>query len=308
MKATDNAPRRPGKDRGGRSKKQDDPLQDILATLYSEHRYISSLLDALEQQGDRLKPGRIPDFHLLLDIADYLSHYPDQYHHPREDLLFDGMLDSDEGFQAKRERLAREHHTLHHYAMELFTELTLIAQGRPVDRPGLTESLNRFVDGYRRHMDFENRDIFPHASGTLNAADLKKLRLKTRYIDDPLFGREIHLQYRRLGRNLEARVELAGRELIARELAGIQSVIGNLSSVVDSTTQIKSAVLARHKRAWREQVATVKQHLRYNQEPGVLRLPLAVMKNHQRLLAGTLNDIRTILKDRRPGDRAPDTD
>ena len=62
------------------SGKKLEPLAEILETLYSEHRYISSLLDRLEEEAEKLKPRKIPDFHLLLDIVDYLNHYPGRYH------------------------------------------------------------------------------------------------------------------------------------------------------------------------------------------------------------------------------------
>ena len=111
-----------------------DPLRDTLETLYSEHRYMHSLLDAMEEQVKRMKPGKVPDYNLLLDILDYLTHYPDKYHHPREDILFAHMLESDRHFQPKLDRLRREHKTLRHYNNELFNELTHIADGRPVDQ------------------------------------------------------------------------------------------------------------------------------------------------------------------------------
>jgi hypothetical protein len=47
-----------------KSKSRGDPLKDTLETLYSEHRYIASLLDTLEQQAERLTPGKIPDYNL----------------------------------------------------------------------------------------------------------------------------------------------------------------------------------------------------------------------------------------------------
>ena len=67
-----------------------------------------------------MRPGKVPDYHLLLEIVDYLTHYPDQYHHPREDLLFTRMLESDSKFRRKLDRLEREHDTLLHFTHELF--------------------------------------------------------------------------------------------------------------------------------------------------------------------------------------------
>ena len=84
---------------------QGDQWVGIIETLYSEHAYISSLLDTLERQSEKLQPRKIPDYHLLLEVVDYLTHYPGQYHHPREDLLFASLLKCDKKFQSRLDRL-----------------------------------------------------------------------------------------------------------------------------------------------------------------------------------------------------------
>ena len=165
-----------------------DPLPDIVETLYSEHQYMGSLLDLLEQEMEKLAPGKIPDYHLALDVVDYLTHYPDRYHHPREDLLFNALLKRDKSFRKQLDRLEREHESLRGYNAALFRDLQGIADGRRVEQAQLRATLERYIAGYRKHMDFESREIFPLAKGRLTPAALSKLDARTRYIDDPVFG------------------------------------------------------------------------------------------------------------------------
>lgn len=278
-----------------KSSQRGDPLRDTLETLYSEHRYIASLLDTLEQQAERLKPGKIPDFHLLLEILDYLTHYPDQYHHPREDMLFTHMLESDSKFQPKLDRLLREHETLHHYNRELFNELTRITEGRPVDGAELEASIGRFIAGYRQHIDYESKEVFPQAKGKLSAADVRKLDAKTRYIDDPLFGGEVQYKYRRVGRQVQARVEMAGQQLIAREMSGIETVIGNLTTAVDKMGKLRTAIDDQGRNAWQEQVDTFRDHARRGEGPNILFLPLALARNNRRQVKDGIGELRDIL-------------
>lgn len=80
---------------GPRRKKTTANLVDIVHTLHSEHQYFEFLLRTLEEEAEKLQPGKIPDYHLLRDIVDYFARYPDQYHHPREDMLFNNMLERD---------------------------------------------------------------------------------------------------------------------------------------------------------------------------------------------------------------------
>jgi acetyl esterase/lipase/hemerythrin-like domain-containing protein len=216
-----------------------DALAGIIETLYSEHGYISALLDRLEQEASKLEPGKVPDYALLLEVIDYLTHYPDQFHHPREDLLFDSLLHSDPEFEARLSRLQREHQTLRRYNDDLFGELTDIAKGRPANRPELIRKLGRFVRGYRQHIEYESREIFPRAHGTLGPSELKRLDARTRYIDDPIFGGSLHQRYHRLGRNLRATVDGIQSDLIAAELGAIESIVERLSELADSIAELR---------------------------------------------------------------------
>ncbi len=209
-------------------------LPDILATLHSEHRYIHSLLDTLEGQADKLTPGRIPDYQLLLDVVDYLTHYPDRYHHPREDLLFGGLLKKDSAFGKHVKRLEREHRVLRTYNDQLFRELRGITAGRQVEQQRLQRSLLRYVKGYREHMEFESREIFSRASGSLSKPDLQKLSARTRYIDDPIFGDGVQKRFRRLARNLGSRVGDLGIDLATAEMTLLEHAMERLDRGIQS--------------------------------------------------------------------------
>jgi len=268
-----------------------DGLDDVLETLYSEHRYLGSLLDTLEKESARLKPRKIPDYRLLLDIVDYLTHYPDQYHHPREDLLFATLMQQDEGLTPLLNKLQQEHRALAAGNHRLFNELTRIVSGQAVDRPELLRSIQHYIADYRRHMDFESREVFPRARGTLTAADRKKLGENTRYIDDPLFGGEVQYQYRRLGRNLGAKVEALSEELVVREFSAIESTIGRLSDAAGTVGRLKTAIGRRGRQSWREQSDTI----RNAQLADLPKLPLKLLKNHVRFVAEGIEEIREIL-------------
>lgn len=211
-------------------KRRQSRLKGIIDTLYGEHRYINSLLDKLEQQALKLKPGKVPDYQLLLDSIDYLSHFPDQYHHPREDLLF-SMLKRDAELAEHVERLQREHVAVRFHNNRLFTELKAIVGGAPADRPALSRNLLRYINSYREHMAYESREIFPRAKGSLSQAQLKKLTDKTRYIDDPLFGDQVHRRYNRLGRDLNLRATAFRDELLVREFSALETTLKSLTTV-----------------------------------------------------------------------------
>jgi acetyl esterase/lipase/hemerythrin-like domain-containing protein len=252
----------------------DEALPDIIDTLYSEHRYIHSLLDTVEQQAGRLVPGKIADYRLLLDIVDYLTHYPDKYHHPREDLLFDALLRSDKKFRKQLQRLNREHETLRKYNGQLFDELSGIVAGRRVSQSELQATLDRYLTGYRKHMEFESTEIFPLGKGSLTAAELSKLSAKTRYIDDPIFGGSVEQQYSRLARNLQTRLGNLGVDIAAREISALEGLFEQFSGVAERVEDFRERLslpsfMRRHKPSWQARVlngftrVTLKPLMRY---------------------------------------------
>ena len=222
-----------------RKKNASGKLADIIQTLYSEHKYFTYLLDTLEAEAGKLQRGKIPDYQLLLDIVDYLTHYPDHYHHPREDMLFASMLEHDPSFQRKLDRLLREHETLHHYNSQLFNQLSEVAGGATANQGELRESILRYISGYRSHIEYESKDIFPQARGALSSADLRKLAGKTRYLNDPLFGSKVQEQYRRLSRRVRSRLGLAAEELVAREMSAVESAIENMARTLETINNLR---------------------------------------------------------------------
>jgi len=205
--------------------------------------------------------------------------------------LFATLTKNDDGFAPLLEKLQKEHRALAAKNHRLFYELTRVVSGQAVDRPGLMRSIQHYIADYRRHMDFESTKVFPRAKGTLTAADRKKLGENTRYIDDPLFGGEVQYKYRRLGRNLGAKVESLTEELVVREFSAIESTIGRLSDAAGTVGRLKVAIQRRGRESWREQSDTV----RNAQLADLPTLPLQLLKNNVRFFAESVREIREIL-------------
>ena len=212
-------------------------LPDIVAMLHSEHRYMHALLDILEQQVEKLQPGRIADYPLMLDVVDYLSRYPDQYHHPREDLLFASLARNDTAFLPYQKRLEREHRTIETYNKQLYGQLRGIVAGRRVQQHQLRQTLQRYVSGYRDHMDFESSKIFPRAKGKLGKRELREISAQTRYTDDPIFGISVQQPYRRLARQLGARMADFGVDLAAAELSLLDHMLRRIDQGIKSVDE-----------------------------------------------------------------------
>ncbi len=54
---------------------------------------MAKLLDLLEAELAVYREGGVADFDLTRDIMDYTTRWPERYHHPLENLLFDMLKD-----------------------------------------------------------------------------------------------------------------------------------------------------------------------------------------------------------------------
>ena len=81
----------------------------VLATLYAEHRYMSTLMKLLADQLDAVEQGEDVDAHVLYESLHYMTHYPDAFHHPREDLVYQRAGELDSKLADSVDTLQREH-------------------------------------------------------------------------------------------------------------------------------------------------------------------------------------------------------
>src|SRR5215831_14397566 len=81
----------------------------IIELLSKEHRNIERLLAVLEHELDVFDQGKRPDYEVIRSIISYFEVYPEQYHHPQENLVFAKLKMRDPVMAAKIGNLDREH-------------------------------------------------------------------------------------------------------------------------------------------------------------------------------------------------------
>ena len=136
----------------------------FLSTLYDEHRYFQSLLDIVREQQEMLEDGYRPHLSLLREALEYLADYPDDYHHPREDLLFDRMRNTSTDTQRALDSLIAGHDEINRESNRLYFAVTRACNGEDVRPRKLAEGLKYFVDQYEKHMQVEEEKVFSLAA------------------------------------------------------------------------------------------------------------------------------------------------
>lgn len=174
----------------------------LLADLHRDHINLDQLLDALDVKLAHLKKGERPDLHLLSELIDYVGHYADTSHHPREDLMYAYFRGRDAALDELFDQCEAEHGRLRQASAELSETLDAVMHDAVVPLERLTEQLERFVALEQAHLDFEESRIFPRLEAMASDADWRFLAVQIETPQDPLFGERQSQEYRRIYQSL----------------------------------------------------------------------------------------------------------
>jgi len=162
----------------------------IIDLLRQEHRNIEKLLLILEQELSVFDRGERPDYEVICAVIAYFQVYPDAYHHPQEDMVFEKLKARDPAAAANIGDLAAEHRSgaerLHRVAQAVESVLMM---DWVVPRHAIDDIIRDFIVHERRHIAMEERDFFPAAVKALQPQDWAEIassRLTGQ--KDPLFS------------------------------------------------------------------------------------------------------------------------
>jgi hemerythrin-like domain-containing protein len=164
-------------------------VTDHLALWHTEHANFARLLTLLEAQLDRFHRDDGPDYEQMLDIMYYMTHYPDQLHHPREDQAFARIVPREPDVRPVVDELLRQHEALRAAGDALVRVLDDIVNGSVVSREAVDIPGRAYIASFRGHMQKEESEIFPAAARVLGATDWTAIVAAIAHRDDPLFGR-----------------------------------------------------------------------------------------------------------------------
>jgi hemerythrin-like domain-containing protein len=197
--ATNRVTNEESRNRTARNPNREADIPRLLQCLFQEHRYLAALVGVLESKAVSPAPLRMGDYYLLRDIAAYLHDYPDQVHHPTEDVLFGKLERRQPSMKGAIRRMRLDHETVMKE-----TEALLDLLNRAIEEHGkeLEESVRNachsFATHQREHMEFENQTLFAAAIEALKPSDWRAIEHRFSTREDPLFGRIVGRQHRTL--------------------------------------------------------------------------------------------------------------
>ncbi|WNZ55782.1 hemerythrin domain-containing protein [Microbulbifer sp. MKSA007] len=149
-------------------------MNAIYRQLCCDHKHMQELLNAFEQLLLDLFgcSNRDPNtLSLILDALDYLSAYPDRYHHPVEDLIFSRLLTKPVHDRESIYEAQMQHENIAAATKHMCALFYAIANDATVERRVLQGACNSYLKLQRKHMDLENKSIFPQIEQYLGTTD-----------------------------------------------------------------------------------------------------------------------------------------
>jgi len=147
----------------------------LIERLGRDHAKIAEVVRALEALTDTLASE--PDWGQLADLLEFLEYFADRVHHPLEDRVFDLVVNK--GLTpAERHLVFRnlgQHQEIRALTTSLAAQVREALGGGTVDTGDFREALAGYVALQRRHMRFEESNLFPLLEGALDDRDWNAL-------------------------------------------------------------------------------------------------------------------------------------
>jgi hemerythrin-like domain-containing protein len=177
-------------------------MTDLAAAGHAEHANLARLLALLEKQVAAFHAGEQPNYDLMRDLVYYLRHYPDEVHHPQEDVAFARLLQRDPQMKPQIDRLAQEHRVIAAAGETLLVHLDEVVAGALEPRSIVETAAATYLAYYRAHLAAEENEVIPRAGELLTAEDWAAAAGAVPAGRDTLFGDDIEARYRKLRRQI----------------------------------------------------------------------------------------------------------
>ena len=155
-------------------------MRKMVQSLRRDHRDIEQILRVLEQECDVFCRAERPDYELVGEIIEYLGSFLDQYHHPKEDVLFKIARKLNATCARVIDGIAAERAGAISSLQALGETLREILNEQRVQRQTFEDAARAFILHERRQIEMEERSLFPIAQSAFVPAERVVLHAKLR--------------------------------------------------------------------------------------------------------------------------------
>ena len=170
-------------------------MPDQIAIWHRDHINFLRLLDLVETQLNIFHDAGHPNYELMMDVMYYMIQYPDQFHHPKEDVAFKKVMEQDNGMEPVVRDLMTQHQVIAESGKRLFEQLGAVVAGAMMTRESVEAPGRTYISYMRNHMDQEETQLFPTALKILRDEDWIAVDAAIETQGDPLFGETVQRRY-----------------------------------------------------------------------------------------------------------------
>ena len=223
----------------------------VLATLQAEHRYMATLLLQLSDQLTALEQGDPVDSHILYEVMHYMTRFPDAFHHPREDMVYQRAGELDAGIADSVDTLQRDHDYLAKIGNQTLEAINRWRKGaaaaNDVLKPG-----REYISSLYRHMSTEEKLIFPQIEDLLSADDWRELEQEELLtpVADPVFGPRVDREYRNIARKARRALRRGVEDVTVMEWIGLEAMLEGIEVLSMAVDNSRETARQRFSDAW----------------------------------------------------------
>lgn|SRR5664280_1892829 len=177
-------------------------MSKIVLILLEEHRNIDKLLLVLEQELEVFDRSKGPDYEIMQAAIQYFQDYPENCHHPKEDMVFEKLKLRDPAAATRIGETEAEHQVEADRLCRFAQAVDDILAGREFLRRDFHNIVRDFIEHQRQHMDKEERLLFPAAIKSLRPEDWADIDARLNDKKDPLFDGAIETKFHALERTI----------------------------------------------------------------------------------------------------------
>ncbi len=180
-------------------------MHNIMKGLQKDHQNLAQVLEIMELQLERIAEGDDAALALMFDASNYIQHYPDMIHHPKEDKVFEVFKYRSNEEAEALETLTQQHESLPATTIKFQSKLDEAINGLGfISRDDLVKNIQNFIDLEWEHMNLEESVVFPLIEKTLEDKDWKLLEELIEADTDPLFGDKVEETFENLYQSINA--------------------------------------------------------------------------------------------------------
>lgn len=201
----------------------------MMATLYAEHRYMATMLKQLEKQLNLIESDGNADTHVLYESMHYMTQYPDRFHHPREDVIFQRAAQLSAKLADDVDSMQRDHDRMAVSGKKALKTIVDWRQGK-CDTDKVVKAGRKYIADLFRHMETEEQLVFPQIEATLGPLDWRELSEddSLQPAPDPVFGSRVDREFRNVARGARRALRHGVENAVMTEWLGLETLMESL--------------------------------------------------------------------------------